>query len=354
MNIKNTTNKFPLIWNILLYSLLGCFSLFFFIHYTDIPLRHQEKLMRVETFLSAIILFNGIGLSLKYINNWLTLTYPSFIRNRKMPAIFLSVSAFFLLGTNYVLLVTIKYLIGSTHPFKIALQGIILLLIVFLIELFITGLMMINQFYKNLIEMYRQRKELEDSTIKARYAALQNQLNPHFLFNSLNTLIAEIEYAPRKAIEFTQNLSDIYRYILSNQNKQLISLDEELKFIHKFISLHKVRLGNCLILENKIPQELYEYSIPPLTLELLIENVFKHNIVSTTNPMKVLLYTEHTDKEDWLVISNPIYPKPGVPSSGKGLDNLSERNKLLHGKGIIIEKKNNHFTVKVPIFDEYE
>ena len=163
-------------------------------------------------------------------------------------------------------MVTIKWLTGSPHPFIVVAKGMRLLSIVFLVELFITGQMMVSQFYKNIVEMYRRTKDLEESAIKTRYMALQSQLNPHFLFNSLNTLVAEIEYAPQKAVEFTRNLSDIYRYTLSCQNKSLVSIGEELDFIRKFIFLHQVRLGDCLELENELPLDVYECSIPPLTL----------------------------------------------------------------------------------------
>lgn len=354
MKIRDSRNRFSYVWNIVLYSALGCFSLFFLVHYTDIPLHYQESLMTVKAFASSILLFNGIGLSLKYVDNWLTRAYPSFIRDRKMLLVFLIVSAFFLLATNYILLTAIKLLIGVPHPFWVASKAVRLLVIIFLVELFIIGQMMISQFYKNLIEMYKHTKELEDSAVQTRYMALQSQLNPHFLFNSLNTLVAEIEYAPQKAAEFTRNLSDIYRYILSCQNKQLVFLSEELDFIRKFVFLHQVRLGDCLSMENEIPEELYECSIPPLTLQLLVENVIKHNVISQARPMTIRLYVERLQEENWLVVSNEVHPKQGVLSTGKGLDNLSQRNQLLCGKKIIVECDYLYFTVKVPIFDEYE
>lgn len=354
MGAINMKNASSFMWNILLYSALGCFSLFFLVHYADIPIHHQGKLMTVKVFASVIILFNGIGLTLKYIENWLVRTYPSFIRDRKMLVAFLAASAFFLLVVNYFLLAVIKFLIDSPQPFLVAAKGIRLLLIVFLVELCIIGQMMVNQFYKNLIGMYKYTKELEDSAAKTRYMALQSQLNPHFLFNSLNTLVAEIEYAPKKAVEFTRNLSDIYRYILSCQNRQLVALSEEIDFINKFVFLHQVRLGDCIKLDNRIPKDIYEYSIPPLTLQLLVENVIKHNVISTSKPMSISLSVEKEDNQCWLVISNPVQLKQGVPASGTGLNNLSQRNKLLFQKEIVVENKDNCFIVKVPIFNAYE
>lgn len=341
-------------WNVLLYSALGCFSLFFLVQYADIPVDFQKSLMVAKVFVSGILLFNGIGFSLKYINNRLVRTYPSFIQDKKMVIFFLVLSAFFIMITNYLLLVSIKFLIGSPHPFQVAAKGIRLLLVIFLAELFVVGLMMVVQFYKNISEMYRHTKELESSAAQTRYMALQSQLNPHFLFNSLNTLVSEIEYNPKKAMEFTRNLSDIYRYILNCQNHQLVSIQEEVGFIGKYIFLHQVRLGDCIMLDNQIPDSMLEHSIPPLTLQLLVENVIKHNVISPSKPMSISLMIEIREEREWLVISNPIHPKQGVPVSGKGLKNLSQRNMLLCRQDIVIEKTELFFTVKVPVYYEYE
>lgn len=355
MELTNIKNVSSFVWNMLLYSALGCFSLFFLVHYADIPIHHQGKLMTVKLFASTVIMFNGIGFTLKYIENWLIRTYPSFIRDKKMLVVFLGMSAFFLLVVNYFLLVVIKFLINIPQPFFVATEGICLLVIIFLVELFIIGQMMVCQFYKSMVKMYRYTKDLEDSAAKTHYMALQSQLNPHFLFNSLNTLVSEIEYAPKKAVEFTRNLSDIYRYILSCQNKYLVAVNEEIDFIDKLVFLHQVRLGNCIKLDNRIPKDIYEYSIPPLTLQLLVENVIKHNVISPSKPMSISLYVEKEEgNQCWLVISNPVYLKQGVPASGMGLNNLSQRNKLLFQKEIVIKNKDNYFTVKVPIFNIYE
>lgn len=188
------------------------------------------------------------------------------------------------------------------------------------------------------------------SSLKAQYQALQSQLNPHFLFNSLNALIAEIEYSPEKAIEFTRYLSDVYRYILQSQERQMVPLREELEFLHSFIFLHKVRLGECITVENRIKPSLLDSCIPPLTLQLLVENIIKHNIISLSKPMNILLDTE--DSPLRLVVKNQIRSKQGIVPSGKGLMNLAKRYRLLCNQEIQITKDSTCFIVKVPLLDE--
>ena len=176
--------------------------------------------------------------------------------------------------------------------------------------------------------------------------ALQNQLNPHFLFNSLNTLIAEIEYNPSNAVRFTKHLSSVYRYVLQSQDKTLVPLNEELDFMKSYLFLHEVRLGNCISCECLVPDDYSDAMLPPLTLQLLVENVIKHNSITSGKPMRIHINIEN----NYLIVSNPIQPKKSNDSSsGVGLNNLSNRCKLMLGEEIIVIKENNSFTVKVPL-----
>lgn len=340
------------LWDFLLYSSLGCISYFLLVNYTDIPVRHQNRLINPEGILAAIILFNGVGISMKYINLKISETYPVFLKRRKMLLLFLAVTAVALLGSNYLLSAFAKIVIGSPFPFRMNSKGLSWLLGIWLVELVIVSQFMVNQFYKNLISLYKRSKELEENNLRAQYTALQNQLNPHFLFNSLNTLISEIEYNPMNAIQFTRYLADTYRYILHCQDKQSVSLEEELEFVETYTRIQNVRLGDCLHLQNRIPPEMLKKRLPPLTLQLLIENVIKHNTVCFGKPLNVDIYPEQDNENDWVCVSNPIRPKQGVVPSGKGLNNLSQRYQLLCNKEIIISNKEQIFTVKVPLLYE--
>lgn len=162
--------------------------------------------------------------------------YALNIRSRwKIVSIYVMVMLMFLL-LNYSLLVVAKLLVGASHPFTFPNGGVGLLVVVWLVELVILGLLLANRSIQNTLRLQQQAAELQEENNTARYTALQSQLNPHFLFNSLNTLIAEIEYNPGNAVVFTRNLSNVYRYVLQAQDKALVSLAEELTFMKAYLS----------------------------------------------------------------------------------------------------------------------
>lgn len=181
---------------------------------------------------------------------------------------------------DYATLTICKVLLELPFPFVLSSPGLRLIMIIWLVEIVIVSLSITSAFYRQLVILHEKTTKLEESSIKAQYTALQNQLNPHFLFNSLNTLISEIEYNPENAVVFTQKLSDVYRYILKSQEQGLVTLRDELEFLDSYIYLHQVRLGKCIQLENKMTPTLLNKKIPSLTLQLLIENVIKHNIIN--------------------------------------------------------------------------
>ena len=202
---------------------------------------------------------------------------------------------------------------------------------------------------KKYISTIEEKHKIENQLEQMRFEMLKNQINPHFLFNSLNTLISEIGYNPENAILFTQNLSDVYRYILQCQQQRLVTLGSELEFLDSYVFLHRVRLGDCITVDCRLDESLLEYRLPPLTLQLLAENVIKHNIISLRQPMVLSLSSED---ENWLVVSNSVRPKKSVQPSGMGLKNLASRYRLVCGQEIIIEKTTELFTVKIPLLYE--
>lgn len=331
-----------------LFSGLGIFSYLLLLNYSGFPPRIAEELYSFGACLFCIIAFNILGHFTIRISSWLNHNYALNIRNRwKIISIYLLVMLMFLL-LNYGLLVAAKLLVGASHPFTFPNGGSFILIVVWLVELVILGLLLAFRAMQNLLRLQQHAAALQKENNTARYAALQNQVNPHFLFNSLNTLIAEIEYNPRNAVEFTKNLSNVYRYVLQGQDKPLVTLEEELEFLNAYLFLHEVRLGDCITCEVEIPDDYRDRMLPPLTLQLLAENVIKHNSISSTHPMKISIWAEG----DFLVMSNLVQPKKSVFSSGIGLQNLSNRCKLITGKEIDVSNKLGVFTVKIPFADE--
>lgn len=189
--------------------------------------------------------------------------------------------------------------------------------------------------------------QLQQAQIQAQLNALKAQIDPHFMFNSLNTLHYLINQDQAKARMFTQNLSDVYRYILMHKDDKLVMLAEELDFAKHYLHLMEVRFGKSLQLNIDLPPQ--QYLIPPVSLQLLFENIYKHNSFSEEKPLPVNLKLVH----GYLQLSNPIVVRTNttdqIKSTGLGLDNLSARLKLITGTSLLIEKDNGIFKVKLPL-----
>lgn len=189
--------------------------------------------------------------------------------------------------------------------------------------------------------------ELDKERIDAEMTALQNELDPHFIFNSLNTLSQLIITSPNLAHLYNTRLAQVYRYFLTNKNKELVSLYNELKFIENYFFLLQVRHENKLQLEYSVNEEIEgKIMVPPCALQILVENAMKHNEFSFEKPLKVKIKLNG----NFLLVSNNTKPKPYLISSSKiGLKNLSSRYKLVCNRDIEIEQADSTFIVKLPL-----
>ncbi len=183
-------------------------------------------------------------------------------------------------------------------------------------------------------------------TASAQFDALKNQLDPHFLFNSLNVLTSLIDENPDMAQKFTTSLSKVYRYVLEQKNKELVSVDEELQFAKTYINLLKMRFEDSIVFE--IPEKATnpEAKVVPLSLQLLLENAVKHNIVNSSNPLVIKIYESGGD----LIVENNLQPKKVLnKGSGVGLVNIQQRYSLLTKRKVIINKATSVFKVQLPM-----
>jgi hypothetical protein len=189
--------------------------------------------------------------------------------------------------------------------------------------------------------------ELRRAKAEAELAALKNQVDPHFMFNSLNTLTHLIKVDPSRALEFTENLAEVYRYILIQKDQTLVLLDDELDFTHKYTDLLHLRFGNALIIKKRFNGTAgKEFLIPPTSVFVAFENAVKHNEISEKTPMLI----DVDLKEGVLTVSNSIRERKNIGHSSKiGLKNLDERFRLITGKGISAAKENEEFVVRLPL-----
>lgn len=219
---------------------------------------------------------------------------------------------------------------------------LIALIITIVISIFFHAL----YFYRALQDKKVKEQKIIAGTASAKFDALKNQLDPHFLFNSLNVLTSLIEEDADQAQKFTTSLSKVYRYVLEQKNKDLVTVDEELQFAKTYIRLLKMRFEDSIIFE--IPENCTnpEAKIVPLSLQLLLENAVKHNIVTSSRPLHIKVFEEGNS----LVIQNNLQEKQVVKkSSGVGLRNIQQRYSILSNKEVQITKTAKSFSVAVPI-----
>lgn len=195
------------------------------------------------------------------------------------------------------------------------------------------------------------KKELVEQKLiaksaNAQFESLKNQLDPHFLFNSLNVLSSLIDENPRQAQKFTASMSKIYRYVLEQKDKELVTVEDELEFAKTYCELLKTRFEDSVDFIFDVKKEDYRRFVVPLSLQLLLENCIKHNFATSSKPLIIKIYSEN----DNLCIENNLQVREQIKeSSGIGLANIVQRYALLTKKNVFIEKSEDYFKVKLPV-----
>lgn len=201
-------------------------------------------------------------------------------------------------------------------------------------------------FYKELQARKVNEQKVIARSATAQFDALKNQLDPHFLFNSLNVLVSLIEENPKAATKFTTSLSKVYRYVLEQRNKELVPVEEELDFARAYVGLLKTRFEDSIQIDIPEKSHVIDAQVVPLSLQLLLENAVKHNIVSDNKPLKLRVYEEGNQ----LIVENNLQKKQVTgSSSGVGLQNIASRYQLLTDRKISIVEDETHFKVQIPI-----
>ncbi len=189
--------------------------------------------------------------------------------------------------------------------------------------------------------------KLREESLSSQLKSLKDQINPHFLFNSLNTLSSVIRVGKKEsALRFVDDLSNVYRYVLERYEENTVSLHDELKVLESYIFMLKERFGDKLIINIEIPEKMQSALVPPMALHVLIENAIKHNEVSAASPLSI----EIKGQDQEITVRNKLQKKSMEQDKlGLGLSNLSKRYQLLSGKEILIQLSKNEFVVKIPV-----
>jgi len=235
---------------------------------------------------------------------------------------------------------------GLSYPDFIAKERLQFYFIALLITLIISLFFHAVYYYKELQKNKLKEQKIIAGTASAQFESLKNQIDPHFLFNSLNVLTSLIEENPENAQRFTTSLSKIYRYVLEQKDKELVSVEEELAFAKTYMNLLKMRFENSVFYE--VPESLMnpEAKVVPLSLQLLLENTVKHNIVSENKPLHIRIYEDN----NYLVVENDYQKKEVMQSrKGVGLHNIVNRYGIITKRNVLIEQNEKVFKVKIPM-----
>lgn len=202
-------------------------------------------------------------------------------------------------------------------------------------------------FFEQWKKSIQLNEALKNQQIRTQFEVLQNQMSPHFLFNSLNTLTTLMAEDGKVAIEFTEKLSEVYRYILQNKDKEVVLLSEELEFAKNYIFLLKIRFPENLHTDFMVKEQFLDQSIAPLTIQILVENAIKHNCISKNHPLNIEIYV---DQNGSIVVKNNLQRKNVIEKSTKtGLNNIRKRYAYFGQNNIEVVSTNEDFLVTVPL-----
>ncbi len=211
---------------------------------------------------------------------------------------------------------------------------------------FVTSIYESAYFFSEWKKNLQRSEALARASIQGELEALQRQLDPHFLFNSLNTLAALIEPENDPAQQFVEQLADVYRYVLLSRDRATVPLAEELKFVEAYVALNKTRFRNDLQLDQHLAPDTARRSVAPLSVQMLIENALKHNVISAESPLRVSLRAA----DGYVSVANNVQPKTALAASTKvGLQNIIDRYRLLTERPVEVQQGGGLFTVRLPL-----
>lgn len=256
---------------------------------------------------------------------------------------FAKITYFILISTRYTDLVPSK-----NHFFGLLVLAAMCVLIVATVYEGIT-------YFGKWRDALTEAEQLEKLHLETQFQSLQSQLNPHFLFNSLNVLSSLIAENPRRAEDFVDELSNVYRYLLRSNERELATVADELRFIRSYFHLLETRHDAGISLQIQVPPEYLDKQLPALALQILVENAVKHNIISTNQPLRMDIFYENPLPSEQagggqIVVRNNLQRKNTLRSSNRvGLENLAQRYDLLGTPGFAVRENDRDFTVTLPL-----
>lgn len=257
-----------------------------------------------------------------------------------------------LLAATAVHRIVITYLYDITEFWGYPLPGgtyWVTTLVSYLFTLPVAAIYEGNHLYRQWWNTYYEAEKLKKENLQSQLDSLKAQINPHFLFNSLSTLSSLVAEDPAKAERFIDELASVYRYLLKTNEQPLTTLEQELRFIRAYFNLLQMRFGPSIGLEVDIDLRHYPFLIPPLTLQLLLENAVKHNMALSGRPLSIRIYSDEANN---LFVTNNLQKKTNIVASNQtGLQNIASKYRLLKQPDIVVKQTQTHFQVLIPLIE---
>ena len=292
-----------------------------------------------------------LGLTLWYGNAYfISLVSKKYVDWKKKPGksllvTLITVFVFSSINTVFVNYLWVSVILGNTYADFIQYQ-ISSVVTEIVVSIFLTTIFYAIKFFKSWKEAVINEEQLKKEAISLRYEALKNQVNPHFLFNSLNTLTNIVQTDPDLATKFIKQLSEIYRYVLEQKDVEFVDLSKEMNFVKSYIYLQEIRFAEKLKVNVQVPENV-NFKVIPISIQILVENAVKHNEISTDKPLEISIFIDEFEN---LIVKNNLQPKSTIiDSTQTGLQNLKSRYEYLSGKTFEIIKTNEYFIVKLPL-----
>jgi sensor histidine kinase YesM len=331
---------------ILFWVSLGTALFFFFVFNNEKTFKNFAITLLISTMYSFVL-----GLGNAFINDFLNRKFPwsEATRTRAILSVVSILIANFILVyfCNYMNFVVIQKTatIDEFFSSKYNTSNWFMINIALLISAFLHAKSFMEELKKTSKKEVVEQKLIAKSA-NAQFESLKNQLDPHFLFNSLNVLSSLIDENPRQAQKFTASMSKIYRYVLEQKDKELVTVEDELEFAKTYCDLLKTRFEDSVDFVFDVKKEDYRRFVVPLSLQLLLENCIKHNFATSSKPLIIKIFSEN----DTLCIENNLQVREQIKeSSGIGLSNIVQRYSLLTKRNVFIEKSEDYFKVKLPV-----
>jgi hypothetical protein len=312
--------------------------------------RNYSFFSNIDAYFASILLMGLFIEGAFQLNKFLNRSFPWHtipIKRLVMQCfiqLMLAIVVFFAIRIGFSFFLQAPAVILLSDEVTIIFLTIVLVIILNVVDF---GAILLNQWRFSLAEAEKYRKE----SAEFEFEMLRAQVNPHFLFNSLNTLSSLVYEDQDKASEFIRKLSDVYRHVLESRKNELIKIGEEIEFIKAYIYLLELRFGEKLQAAIQVDHEVYRKQIAPLTLQMLVENAVKHNIISSKRPLPLVIRNER----EYLIIENKLQKKQDAGrSTGMGLQNIRSRYSALTERNIEVLEENGMFTVKIPMIKENE